>query len=63
MPSALAELGFDPDDFLHDLVAALPHMAILERTGRLRDADVAAIATATERDELGYIDLVCSARP
>jgi FkbM family methyltransferase len=63
MPSALAELGFDPDDFLHDLVTALPHMAILERTGRLRDADVAAIATATERDELGYIDLVCSARP
>ncbi len=62
MPSALEELGFDPAAFLRELAAALPHLAILERDGRLRDADLDAITAATKGSELGYVDLVCAAR-
>ena len=60
MPSMLAELGFDPDAFQRELGDLLPRMAILERDGRLTAADAAAIARATERSELGYVDLVCA---
>ena len=60
MPSALEELGFPADEFLHDLAAALPHTAILERDGRLRDADIAAITHACQDSELHYVDLVCA---
>jgi len=60
MPSALEELGFAPDDFLHELADALPHLAILERDGQLRDADVAAITHACRDSDLGYVDLVCA---
>jgi FkbM family methyltransferase len=59
MPSALEELGFDPDEFLHELAAVLPHTAILERDGRLRDADIASITRACKASGLGYVDLVC----
>ncbi|HEX7700554.1 MAG TPA: hypothetical protein VF403_07535, partial [Kofleriaceae bacterium] len=60
MPSALEELGFDPGDFLHELADALPHLAILERDGRLRDADIASISRACQDSGLGYVDLVCA---
>lgn len=62
MPAGIEELGFDPAEFLRDLSAALPRMAILERDGRLVAADAAAIlARTTARGELGYVDILCTA--
>lgn len=59
-PPGLAALGFDARDFLRDLSDALPRLAILERDGRLRDADADEIARATHDRGMGYVDLVCS---
>ncbi len=58
-PVSLEALGFAPAEFMRALTAALPHTAILERDGRLRDADADAVAAVTARNELGYVDLVC----
>jgi FkbM family methyltransferase len=60
MPSALVDLGFDPDAFLDELAAALPALAILERDGHLRAAAPRAIADEAAHDPLGYVDLVCT---
>jgi len=62
MPQMIEELGFDAEAFQRDLAAALPRMAILERDGRLLPADAGAIAAHIARSELGYVDLVVSAR-
>lgn len=63
LPSAIEALGFDAQEFLRELGAALPRMAILERDGRLREADADAIIRAIDDDtKLGYVDLVCAAR-
>jgi FkbM family methyltransferase len=62
MPSALEELGFPADDFLRELADALPQLAILERDGRLRDADIASITRACHDSGLGYVDLVCASK-
>ncbi|HLL24973.1 MAG TPA: FkbM family methyltransferase [Kofleriaceae bacterium] len=61
MPSAIAELGFDPVEFLAELATELPHIAILERDGSLVDADAAAVLSKTAPGTLGYVDLLCTA--
>jgi FkbM family methyltransferase len=63
MPSALEELGFAPDAFLRELAEALPHLAILERDGRLHAVDIAGVTRACHDRGLGYVDLVCASTP
>lgn len=60
MPSALAEMGFDPERFVHDLAIALPRLAILERDGSLQTTSVDAILGTVARSDVGYADLVCA---
>ena len=60
MPSAIEELGFNAERFLRDLSIALPRLAILERDGTLRTAAADVILATATRDELGYVDLICT---
>jgi FkbM family methyltransferase len=60
MPSAIAELGFDVDTFLQELAVTLPSLAILERDGSLRAANIDTILATASRSELGYVDVVCA---
>lgn len=60
MPSAIEELGFDAEQFLRDLATVLPHLAILERDGTLRDTPADEVLAAARRTDLGYVDVVCT---
>lgn len=60
MPSAIADLGFDPASVLRELATALPRIAVLERDGQLREVGVDGVTAAGDRSEIGYVDLICS---
>ncbi|NVB77403.1 MAG: FkbM family methyltransferase [Kofleriaceae bacterium] len=62
MPGALEELGFAVDAFVRDIGAMFPAIAILERDGGLHRATTDTLVTTARTNELGYVDLVCSAR-